>query len=296
MTSDNSIATNAALLLGLASALGYGITDYLAGIAGRAVGIWRSIFYGDLAALAVLSIGFARPCGGACAAAAHASGWAAALGAGVVLLTAALLLTRGLTRGTLAVVAPVTASYGALAAVLSAASGERLSVQAGVGIVVTACGVCAVSVPASGRGVLRSHLRASGFGWAAGAAVCYAVGFWLQGRYAVPALGPLIPVAVSYGLAVAITAIGMPVLGLSFALPERQHWGVVLGAGLCSAAGNAAMTIGQSTGRVAIVIVLSTLASAVTVLLSRFRDRTAVAVHQWLAMSAIIAGLILIKS
>jgi drug/metabolite transporter (DMT)-like permease len=54
--------------------------------------------------------------------------------------------------------------------------------------------------------------------------------------------------------------------------------------------------MGQSTGRVAIVVVLSTLASAVTVLLSRLRDRAAVAWHQWLAMSVIIAGLMLIKS
>ena len=51
---------NVALLLGLASALGYGITDYLAGIAGRAVGIWRSIFYGDLAAFIVLSAWLVR--------------------------------------------------------------------------------------------------------------------------------------------------------------------------------------------------------------------------------------------
>jgi drug/metabolite transporter (DMT)-like permease len=44
------------------------------------------------------------------------------------------------------------------------------------------------------------------------------------------------------------------------------------------------------------VVVLSTLASAVTVLLSRFRDRATIALHQWLAMGVIIAGLILIKS
>jgi uncharacterized membrane protein len=54
--------------------------------------------------------------------------------------------------------------------------------------------------------------------------------------------------------------------------------------------------MGQSTGRVAIVVVLSTLASAVTVLLSRLMDRATIAVHQWLAMGVIIAGLILIKS
>jgi drug/metabolite transporter (DMT)-like permease len=47
---------------------------------------------------------------------------------------------------------------------------------------------------------------------------------------------------------------------------------------------------------VAIVVVLSTLASAVTVLLSRFMDRATIALHQWLAMGVIVAGLMLIKS
>jgi drug/metabolite transporter (DMT)-like permease len=287
---------NVALLLGLASALGYGITDYLAGIAGRAVGIWRSIFYGDLAAFIVLSAWLVRPCGEACAFASHRGAWIAALGAGLILFAAAALLTRGLTRGTLAVVAPVTASYGAIAALLSAATGERLSLRAGFGILVTACGVCLVSIPAGGRRAFRSHLHASGFGWAAGAALCYAVGFWLQGVFAVPTLGPFTPVWLSYGLAVVTIPMLMPVLGVRLALPRRQEWGPVLGTGLFSAAGNAALTMGQSTGQVAIVVVLSTLASAVTVLLSRLMDRATIAWHQWLAMSVIIAGLILIKS
>jgi len=287
---------NVALLLGLASALGYGITDYLARIAGRAIGIWRSLFYGDLAAFIVLSAWLVRPCGEACVFASHQAAWIAALGAGLILFAAALLLTRGLTRGTLAVVAPVTAAYGAIAALLSAASGERLSLRGGVGILLTACGVCLVSIPADGRRAFRSHLHASGFGWAAGAAVCYGVGFWLQGVFAVPALGPFIPVWLSYGLAVVSSALLMPVLGLRLALPRRQEWGPVLGTGLFSAAANAALTIGQSTGRIAVVVVVSTLASAVTVLLSRLVDRATIAVHQWLAMGVIIAGLILIKS
>jgi drug/metabolite transporter (DMT)-like permease len=113
---------------------------------------------------------------------------------------------------------------------------------------------------------------------------------------AVPALGPFLPVWLSYGLAVLIAATLMPVLGMSVAPAQGRQWGPVLGAGLCSAAANAALTLGQSTGRVAIVVVLSTLASAVTVLLSRLVDRAAIALHQWLAMGVIIAGLILIKS
>jgi drug/metabolite transporter (DMT)-like permease len=289
---------NAALLLGLASALGYGITDYLAGIAGRAVGVWRSVFYSDLAAFILLSAWFARPCGEACAFASHSGAWLAALGAGLIIFAAAVLLTRGLTRGTLAVVAPVTASYGAIAALLSAATGERLTLKVGCGILVTLSGVCLVSIPVGGRRALRGHLHASGFGWAAGAAACYGVGFWLQGVFAVPVLGPFIPVWLSYGLAVAAIAMLIPVLGKSLVLPlpRRREWGPVLAVGLFSAAGNAALTLGQTTGRVAIVVVLSTLASAVTVLLSRLVDRATIAVHQWLAMGVIIAGLILIKS
>ena len=286
---------NTALLLGLASALGYGITDYLARIAGRAIGVWRSIFYGDLAAFLVLSAWFAHASGTMRAFTSHPAAWISSLVAGIVLFAAAALLTRGLTRGTLAVVAPVTASYGAIAALLSAATGERLSLEADWGIVLTVCGVCLVSLPAGGRSAFRDHLHASGFGWALGAAVCYAVGFWLQGVFAVPALGPFIPVWLSYGIAVATIPMLMPVLGARLAPPGRGQWGAVLGAGFFSATAYVALTIGQSTGRVAIVVVLSTLASAVTVLLSRFIDRAAIALHQWLAMGVIIAGLILIK-
>jgi drug/metabolite transporter (DMT)-like permease len=291
---------NLALLLGLASALCYGITDYLARIAGRAIGVWRSVFYGDLAAFFVLSAWFAHGSGATRVFTSHLAAWIASLIAGVVLLAAAALLTRGLTRGTLAVVAPVTASYGAIAALLSAATGERLSLEAGWGIVFTVCGVCLVSLPArgrrgTGRRMFQEHLHASGFGWALGAAVCYAVGFWLQGAFAVPALGPFIPVWLSYGIVVTVIPMLMPVLGARLAPPRRGQWGAVLGAGLFSAAAYAALAIGQSTGRVAIVVVLSSLASAVTVLLSRLIDRAAIALHQWLAMGVIVAGLILIN-
>jgi drug/metabolite transporter (DMT)-like permease len=259
------------------------------------VGIWRSIFYGDLAAFLLLSVWFARASGTARLFTSHPAAWIASFVAGVILLAAAGLLTRGLTRGTLAVVAPVTASYGAIAALLSAATGERLSVRAAWGIFFTACGVCLVSLPAGGRRELRNHLHASGFGWAVGAAVCYAVGFWLQGVFAVPALGPFIPVWLSYGIVVAAIPVLMPVIGARLAIPRGNQWWAVLGAGLFSATAYVALTIGQSTGWVAIVVVLSTLASAVTVLLSRLIDRATIALHQWLAMGVIIAGLILIK-
>ena len=288
---------NEALLLGLASALCYGITDYATRIAGRAVGVWRSMFYGDLAAFILLSAWLiAAPGAAAGAPAARAGAWAASLASAIILLGAAALLTQGLTRGTLAVVAPVAASYGAVATLLSAASGEHLSRDAGLGIAATVLGVCLVSVPAGGLRDLREHLRSSGFGWAAGAAACYGVGFWLQGSFAVPALGAFVPVWLSYGVVVAAVPLLRPVLALSLAIPDRGQMGPVFAAGLFSAAAYAALTVGQSTGHVAVVVVLSTLASAVTVLLARLIDRARIAPHQWLAMAVIIGGLILIRS
>ncbi len=287
---------SSALLLGLTSALCYGVTDYLARIAGRAVGVWRSMFYGDLLAFLVLSTWFLCAPGTVPAFGSHAAAWTASVASGLILLAAATLLTRALTRGTLAVVAPVAASYGALAALLSFASGEHLSRKVTLGILVTVTGVCLVSIPPGGRRQLRAHLHSSGFGWAAGAALCYAGGFWLQGTFAVPALGAFIPVWLSYGIVVTVIPMLKPVVGMGLAPPTRAQAPPVLAAGLFSAAAYAALTVGQSTGHVAIVVVLSTLASAVTVLLSRLIDRSVIATHQWLAIGLIVGGLVLIRS
>jgi drug/metabolite transporter (DMT)-like permease len=287
---------NTALLLGLGSALGYGITDYAARIAGRAVGVWRSMFYGDLAAFIVLSAWFLRSAPDASrVGSTHAMPWAMSIGAGLILLAGAALLTQGLTKGTLAVVAPVTASYGAIAALLSAVTGEHISRNAVIGIAVTVIGVCLVSIPTGGQRRLGEHLHASGFAWAVAAAVCYGVGFWLQGSFAVPALGAFVPVWLSYGIVIIAVPLLRLALKVSLRFPHRAALAPVLVAGLCSAAAYLALTVGQSTGRVAIVVVLSTLASAVTVLLSRLIDRASIAKHQWLAMVLIIGGLIIIK-
>jgi drug/metabolite transporter (DMT)-like permease len=285
---------DAAVLLGLLSALGYGITDYLARIAGRAVGVWRSLLYGDLLAFALLSLGFLRAPG--IDAHGHAGAWAASIAASFILLAAAALLTQGLSHGTLAVVAPVAASYGAIGAILAAAAGEHLSGPAIAGIVVTMIGVCLVSFPRGGVRELKTHMHESGFGWALAAAACYGVGFWIQGTLAVPVLGAFIPVWLSYLVVVVTVPLLCRPLGLRLAPPSRAQMPVVVGAGLASAAAYGALTLGLATHHVAVVVVLSTLASAVTVLMSRLLDRATVAPHQWAAMAIIIGGLILIKS
>jgi drug/metabolite transporter (DMT)-like permease len=287
---------SSAVIFGLVSALGYGVTDYLARVAGRAVGVWRSLFYGDLFALAALSAWFlidpgARRFGFA----GHATAWSASIVSGIIFLASAASLTRGLMTGTLAVVAPVAASYGAITAVLSVAAGEQLSGKAIAGIAVTVLGVCLVSIPA-GTSQLRAHLHSSGLGWALGAAVGYGVGFWLQGTFAVPVLGAFIPVWVAYVIAILLVAVFGRPWQLSLAVPDRAALVPVLATGAFSVVAYGALSLGLATGRVAIVVVLSTLASAVTVLLARLLDDARVAKHQWFAIGVIMAGLILIRS
>jgi uncharacterized membrane protein len=125
-----------ALLFGLASAVAYGTGDYLWQHAGRAVGLWRGSFYGALAGLAVLSFWLLmEPAQIRHALAAPAAAWIGCIASAVALATASILLTQALIHGTLAVVAPVTASYGAVTAVLAALGGERFSGMAPFGLV-----------------------------------------------------------------------------------------------------------------------------------------------------------------
>ena len=92
----SSVNMNSAVLFGLASALGYGVTDYIARIAGRAVGVWRSLFYGDLLAFIALSAWFLIvPESRRFTFAGHIIAWAASVASAVILLVSAAVLTRG---------------------------------------------------------------------------------------------------------------------------------------------------------------------------------------------------------
>lgn len=288
---------NSAVLFGLASALGYGVTDYIARIAGRAVGVWRSLFYGDLLAFIALSAWFLIvPESRRFTFAGHIIAWAASVASAVILLVSAAVLTRGLMTGNLTVVAPVAASYGAITAVLSAAAGEHLAAKAVIGLAVTVFGVCLVSIPPGVHKQFKEHMHSSGLGWALGAAAGYGIGFWLQGAFAVPVLGAFLPVWISYAIAILLVALLSRPLRISLAVPDRAGLPPVLAAGAFSVAAYVALTLGLATGHVAVVVVLSTLASAVTVLLARALSDAQVAKHQWLAIALIIVGLILIKS
>jgi drug/metabolite transporter (DMT)-like permease len=184
-----------AALLGLTAALCYGIGDYLARVAGRQVGVWPVLFFTELVSLVLLSLWMSAAASPAVLFFnAPADIRVAALLSALLLFVAVTLLTVGLVRGNLAVVAPVTATYGAVTTALAVLGGEPLNVTVANGLLLTIGGVCLLSVPANAGSPVKTHLQASGFGWAIGAALCYGIGLWMQGQFAVPAMGPLLPV------------------------------------------------------------------------------------------------------
>lgn len=237
------------------------------------MGVWRTSFYYYLTGIVVLSIWLlVDPRALDHAQSAPIGAWLAGVGSGFALLAAVVLFTQGLVRGEIAIVVPVTAAYGAVTTLLAFFMGERFSAQSLSGLALIVAGASVISLPTYRGQVSRSH---PGIGWALAAAMAYGTGFWLQGTFSVPELGPILPIWLVYVSGLAI----MGILNLSglvrLAPPERLSLLVpTLFASLFSIAGFAALALGLSTNRVALVVVLSSLTSAVTVCLSTIFDST----------------------
>src|SRR6266851_1908039 len=134
------------ILLGIATAVSWGSSDFLARFATRTVGSVRALFGMQFwgAVFVTFLLFFARDWG-------HlfdGSGWqpwAWGILAGSINTFAMLALYRAFEIGKLSLVGPVSASYPALAVILSLLSGERLSAYRALGIVAAVLGVIFVA-------------------------------------------------------------------------------------------------------------------------------------------------------
>jgi drug/metabolite transporter (DMT)-like permease len=279
---------------GLASALSYGAGDFASQIAGRAIGVWRATFYYYLLGFAALSgwlISRADSWGAIQSVSPYVWVWSVA--SGLALLAAVVLFTQGLIKGRIEVVVPVMASYGAVTTLLALATGELLSWTAILGIALVVVGACLIAVPSAEA---RTSGTGSGIGWAVGAALAYGTGFWIQGAFAVPALGPLIPVCVVYATGLVVFGIAQRLRIVNLGLPHPFSLVMpAVAASVCSVIGFVTLTSGVSTGHTAVVVVLSSLSSAVTVLIACSVRRMRLELHQWLALVSVVAGLAVIR-
>ncbi len=279
---------------GLLAALLWGLADFMIRRSGRTVGIHRSMLYAQ--GFGAVSVGawiLGSPETGTVVAKAPVLAWVAALGAAPIGLAGTMSLYRGLKVGRMGLVSPIAGAYGAVTAVLAVVAGEPISRLALAGIVALAAG--AVLAAAQPDDVATGRPTRTGLFWAGAACLCFGLQFWIQGRFAVPGLGAVLPVGIYYLVATltlgAAAVVRRPPLALSGANART-----VLMTGMVAVAGYVVFSIGLGTGNVAVVTVLSSLQSTVAVALASVFLRERLTVHQWIGVALVALGLGLVRA
>jgi drug/metabolite transporter (DMT)-like permease len=149
-----------------------------------------------------------------------------------------------------------------------------------------------VSLPTASHGIPEENSLKDRAGalWAILACIGYGAQFWIQGRFAVPRLGPVIPVWIYYLFSTLVLAVAATVRRPSLALSQVGAISV-FGTGAVAVTGFISLSAGLATGRIAIVTVLSCLQSAITVGLACAFLGERLSKHQWMGVGAIAVGL-----
>jgi drug/metabolite transporter (DMT)-like permease len=286
-----------AILLGLLAALFWGATDFLAQRAGRSAGVYLTMLYSRIVGSLCLGVWIlSDPALRAAVAAGSATAWIGAFGAALVGLIATLAFYHALITGSIGTVIPIVATYGGVSAVLAIISGESLRVFVVVGL--GACVAGAVLTACSGRSSAAEPptmvQNASPAIWAAIAAVGYGLQLWLQGRFAAPTLGAIVPMWVYYASGLVIFIVARLYYRPSMNLPAGRSGQFVLGTAVTAIIGYVALSAGLATGQIAIVSVLSSLQGAITVLLAFAILRERLESHQIAGLALVTIGLTLI--
>lgn len=272
------------VLFALASALAYGLSDFVGGLVSRRTSAWPVAFVGGLGMVSgALLLAVLLP--GEATRADLAWGALAGLGSG----TGGAFLYRGFARGRMGVVAPVSAVGAVLLPVAAGvAGGERPAALVWVGIVAALPGIWLVSRepaqplaeggpdPGPAEGLADGVLAGLGFGvlFTAMGQVPEGAGYW-----------PL-AVAQSVGLvAIAVTATLLRERWVPRARSEA--WGLV--AGVLATLAVWCFLLATQAGLLAVASVLTSLYPAFTVLLAVavLRER----VHRAQAVGLVLCGL-----
>jgi len=265
-----------ALLLGLGAGFGWGISDFLGGLASRRGPLIAVLTVSQLAGLVLMFaiLATATPA----LPSAPALGWAvlAGLAGGIGVFA----LYRGMAIGSISIIAPISALAVVVPVAVGLARGERPEDLEMVGIVLAIIGsVLAGKVPgkASTSGVGIAILAALGFGWGFVfidlAAEDGAIWAFTTARAAAS-------VAI---LATALMVLGIPRLAREVAVIAGAAGSIEASAGL-------AFALATTVGLLSVVSVLSSLYPAVTVGLAFIVLGERLGRTQWLAVSLVLVG------
>ncbi|HUZ23639.1 MAG TPA: EamA family transporter [Streptosporangiaceae bacterium] len=251
-----------AVILAVASSLGYGVADFAGGLATRAVPVLRVVavtapvsLVADLALLPLL--------GGRWSA--GALGWGAASGLASAAVFA--LLYQSLALGPMGVLSPVTAVVSAVLPVaVGLVEGERLGALGAAGIALAIVAVFAVSAGTGERG-RRPSTVALVLAVAAGGAIAAQLVCLNQ----TPHDSGVVPLVVGRAVSAAVL-LGAVALRRDGGPPGRAAASALrlaVGAGIFDAAANLAFLLAVRSGSLVVVAVITALYPAGTVLLAR---------------------------
>jgi drug/metabolite transporter (DMT)-like permease len=282
------------ILLGLATALAWGSSDFLARYATRGLGTLRALFCMQTFGAIFLTIFLLAT--GRWGHLFDGSGWrpwAWGIAAGVCNSLAMFAFYRCIEMGKLSVVAPLSASYPVLTLLLTTFSGERLTLTRSCGIAATLLGAIFVA-----RGEAGAHNDSKnakqGVVWALCASVAFGVLFWILGLRVIEATGAY---ATVWLIRLTGSSLALMLLLLTRAgIPKGQGSAIArtAGMGLLDTGAFVVSNRGMQMEQVSIVTVLSSLYGAVTVVLAAILIRERVNSMQWLGIVAIFAGIVLI--
>jgi drug/metabolite transporter (DMT)-like permease len=282
---------------GLATALAWGTSDFLARFATRRIGSLRALLYMQLWGLLLLTYFQIH---------AHAWGhlfdgsgwqpWGWGFLAGVFNSLAMLAFYRCLEIGRVSIVAPVSASYPALTLVLSVFTGERLTVARLCGIACTMAGVLLVArgEASPNDSAVDAKLARRGIIWALCASLGFGFLYWILGTHVIETTGYSATVWLIRLVGATVTFSVLRFKRLPVAQPigaanlQTAFMGILDTGAFVLA--NRAMQLEQ----VSIITVLSSLYGAVTILLAALFLRERVSALQWCGIVAIFAGIVLI--
>lgn len=265
------------VLLSLAAALAYGLSDFVGGLASRRTSAWPVAFVGAVAAFAGAVV-LALVTDGS-----PSSGdlWWGAL-AGIGSGAGGAFLYRGLAAGRMGVVAPISAVGAALLPVcVGVATGERPDLLVWLGIVAAVPGIWLVSREPDNAGNLAA-------GIVDGVLAGLGFGLLFAAMGQVPESAGFAPLVVAQGVAVvavALTAAALRARWVPYA--ASQAWGAA--AGVLATVAVVAFLLATQTGLLTIASVVTSLYPAVTIGLAAAVLRERIHVPQ--AFGLLLCGL-----
>lgn len=248
-----------AIVLSLLAALSYGAADYVGGFVSKRNDVLRVVLISQLFGTVPLLLVF--PLINTGLASTQALWWGCA--AGVAGGAGVVLLYRGLARGRMSVVAPITSVEAAVVPVLFGLfSGERPALLSLAGVVVALFAVAMVSSSAE----TASDKGASGIPEALGAGLAFGI-FFIVLDQAGDAAG-MWPILSMRATSLVLVAVGLFATGTKLAPAPGTLWGIAL-SGLLDVAANVLYLLSTQHGLLSLVAVITSMYPAATVLLAR---------------------------